>query len=289
MSGEMTDRSRTALAAVENTLVKESATARPSVNVTTFKLFKQKFLRELSSRHFGGDVYSVDRYSKTAGARELERTGAKDILSSDDVLHRIHQRLRDYARLLKEQEKVQQVSAEMGTLIKRLRDAEKTLQQIQKNIKALDKRLENILTVPCRTHLDKAVTELRFVEDVLWDWETTQSSHIHPALRQKHDKESGKSKYEVSQFRSLLPKFDYELDSLKKKAPQQWLLKKLDSDLRRRFKRANPKVPDTTRHRVIAAILKSGGVPPISANTIKEHFIEKRKPAKAPARNSQAT
>jgi hypothetical protein len=133
------------------------------------------------------------------------------------------------------------------------------------------------------------VEELRFVEDVLWDRETTQSSHIHPALRQKHDKGSKKSKYEVSQFKSLLPKFDYELDSLKKKAPQQWLLTALDSELRREFSQAKTKVFGITRHRVIAAILKSGGAPAISAETIKEHFVEQRKPTKPPARNSQAT
>jgi hypothetical protein len=44
-----------------------------------------------------------------------------------------------------------------------------------------------------------------------------------------------------------------------------------------------------TRHRDTAAILKSGGAPAISAETIKEHFIDKRKTATVPARNSQAT
>jgi hypothetical protein len=113
-----------------------------------------------------------------------------------------------------------------------------------------------------------------------------KSSHIHPALRQKHDKGSEKSKYRVSQFKSLLPQFNYELDSLKKKAPQQWLLTALDSELQRQFRHANTKVSGITRHRVIAAILKSSGAPAISAETIKQNFVEKRQLTKPPARNS---
>ena len=285
----MTDSPRATAADGENTTIEKRSPASACVKVNTFQTFQHKFLREMSSPHFGDDIYSVDQYSKTAGAKELEKTGAKDILSKDTFLRCAHKLLREYARLINEQKQVRQVSADMGRSIKKLRDSQKTLQRLHKNILALDERLGSTLTVACRRHLDKAVTELMFVEDVLRDREKTQSSHIHPALRQKHDRGSQRSKYEVSQFKSLLPSFDYELVSLNGKAPQQWLLITLDSELQTQFKRANPKVSDITRHRVIAAVLKSGGLPAISAETIKQHFIEKRKPAKLPARNSQAT
>jgi predicted transcriptional regulator len=261
-----------------------------SVKLSPFMMFQRQFLDELSSPTFGGDIYSVHQYSKTAGAKELERTGAIDILRKKGFLHRVYQALKEHARLLREQDKVHHESAEMGKSIKRLRDAQKTLQDIQKTIGELDKRLENVLTWPFRQrYFDTAVRELEIVEAKLSGLERTQASQIHPALRQKHDRAAATSKYEVSKFKSLLPRFDYELDSLKKKAPQQWLLATLDSELQRRFKRATKQVTSTTRYRIISAVLKSGGLQPISPLTVKDNLAEETQRKTTSARNSPAT
>src|ERR1017187_8166646 len=121
-----------------------------SVKFSPFMMFQRQFLDELSSPTFGGDIYSVHQYSKTAGAKELERTGAIDILRKKGFLHRVYQALKEHARLLREQDKVHHESAEMGKSIKRLRDAQKTLQDIKKTIADLDNPLEHLLAWPFR-------------------------------------------------------------------------------------------------------------------------------------------
>jgi hypothetical protein len=270
--------------------LEQDHTPNAGIKTRTFKSFQQAFLQELSLPYFGEkDIYSVQKGSKSAGAKELEESAAKEILEKTPFLQRIYHLLTEHDRLMPEQKKVRHISAKMGRSVKQFRDAQKTLQSLQKSIRRLDKRLERILTVPCRIHLDKAVRELMFVEDALANAERTRASYIHPERRRKHDRAAAKTKFQVSKFRSLVPEFDYELDSLRKKAPQQWLLTTLDLNLQRYFKREHKEVTDMTRYRVISAILKSGELEPVLPLTIKQHVAEQTPRKNPSARNSQAS
>jgi hypothetical protein len=264
---------------------------RESKNVKTFKAFREDFLREIRLPEFGEAIDVITKKNpRSAASKELEKTGATRILSSDGFLRFAHGSLRECARLTEQQKKARKVASGIGPLIKRLRDHQKTLSQLQKQIMKQDKRLENVLRLEFRLHFKKAVKELELVEDALSDIEQTKASHIHPQLRKKHDKTAEEGlRYTISRWRSLDQCFDHELDSLNKKAPMQWLIEALDSGLRRRCKKAQIKVSCITRYRIIAEVLVSGGLPEISADTIKQHFIEKRRLPKLPARNSQAS
>ncbi len=267
---------------------KEEGEAKVGVQVPTFKTFQQVFTRELSSPHFGERKHDIEPGSKSAGAKELEHAGVKGILLKTAFLHRVHRLLRECARLMQEQGKVCGVSANLGRSVRKYRDAQKTLLRLQKQVRTLRAHLERDLAPHVLEHLDTAAKELMFAEDVLFDAETTQSSRIHPDLRRKHDKDTPETKYEL-RFQSLLPAYDYELDSLNKKAPHQWLVETLDRTLQRCFVRGHKRVTDTTRYRIISAILKSSGLDPIFPPSIKEYFRDRTRRKKAHARNSQVS
>jgi hypothetical protein len=254
----------------------------------SFQKFQEGFLHEVRLPYFGDEGDSGEDYRSPA-AKELEKTGAIKILSKVGFLRFAHKSLRSCNRLVKEQGKVRQVSAEMGCSIRRLRDTRKTLKGLREQIKGLDKRLVNVLSDERRMHFYNALRELELVEGALFGIETTKAWHIHPEKRKKHDSTVGKGLKFALGWKPLLPHFDYELDSLKKKAPEHWLIETLDLGLQRRFKQAKIKVSIVTRYRIVTEILASGGLPITSAATIKQHFNDKKKHNQSLARNSQAT
>jgi hypothetical protein len=272
--------------------VEESHASKADFKVSTFKDFRQAFTQQLSLPYFGEkDIYSVDQHSKSAGAKELQKSGAKDVLLKAAFLRRVHRLLREYARLVQEQKKVCQVSADLGRSIKKYRDDQKTLRSLQKGIAKFITRQkkEHLLAAHVLDHLEKARKELRFVEDVFADVEKTQASYVHPEMRRKHDTGAPRTKYEISKFKPLLPQFDYELHSMRKKAPMQWLLATLDLELRRSFRCEQKEVTEITRYRVISSILKSAGLKPIPALTIKELLTNETLRKNALARNSRVS
>jgi hypothetical protein len=259
------------------------------MKISTFNTFREGFLREIVLPEFGEDIDSIDENSRSPAAKELTETGAERILSNNGFLHFVHGLLGKYSRLPEEQRTVRRVSAKVGQSIKRLRDATKTMSRLQGEIKELDKRLANVLTLECRLRFDNAIKELKYIEGSLSSLESIEASHIHPEIRKRHDKTAGKKlKFRLS-FKSLVPRCDYELDSLKKKAPQQWLIEAIDAELSRQFKNAQVKISNMTRYRIIVELMVAGGLSEISAQMIKQHFVEKRTPTQRPARNSQAT
>jgi hypothetical protein len=266
-------------------------TSKAAVQVATFNAFENAFARELSLSHFGEQKHAVEPTSKSAGAKELDKIGAKKVLLTTSFLRQVHRSLKRCARLLREQNKVRQVSADLGKSIKQIRDAQKTLRELQERIRALGIHLERRMLMgwPYLEHLDTAEKELVRVEDLLWERERTEASYIHPERRRKHDKSAPKTKYETSRFKPLLTPYDYELDSLKTKAPLQWLLESLDLTLQQCFTREHKEVTDVTRYRIISAILKSSGLDPVSSSSLKEYFADRARQKKALARNSQGS
>lgn len=251
------------------------------VEIPTSEFFRQVLTRELSSSHFGEHKHALPKDSKSAGARELEKTGAKEFLLKTTFLRRIYHLLTECARLMKEQAKVRDESASLGISIKQYRDAQKKLQSLQNDIAKLTHRIErsNLLSPHKLKHLFVAMEELQAAEDALGNTEQATASKIHPDLRLKHDR-SAKERYEF-RWQSLLSPYDYELDSLHKKAPEYWLMNTLDSEIKRSFRHKHVKLTAATRNKIISAILKSSGFDPISPARIKEYFATMAREKKA--------
>jgi hypothetical protein len=133
------------------------------IDIAKFSLFQQQLQCALNSDHFGDVEHSVQPGLKTAGAKELERAGVKEILLKPAFLRGVHQRLREYGRLMEQRPIARQVSKDLGKSIKQLRDYQKTLRSLK--LRLIDKkdfkvsggkprglymRLENILSIECR-------------------------------------------------------------------------------------------------------------------------------------------
>ena len=251
--------------------------------MVTFKEFRDAFLGTIEAREFGDppDSLPPDQTDLLSpGAQEIRDTGALAALRGPSLLHRFHGLLREYERLIKEQDEVRHTSHDASRAITKLRNARKTVETLQRRTLALDTQLESLMEWPFREHLHAASKEFGIAGDLLLDLEKTQASTIHPAERMVHDKREAKSKYQTSPWKQLIKPYDYDLESLKKKAPQQWLVEALNSALTARFK-GNSELSDMTRYRIIAAAWTAAGLGLIDPLTIKQYFIEKAKGSSA--------
>lgn len=251
----------------------------PKISVPTFAVFMQKFSLDLHSPHFAADRYSLNEGDLSPGAKELRKVKAKDVLLQDSFLHRLHGLVRESARLTSERDKVRLVSAKMGRNIKTIGNGQKTIRALQQKIVDLDSQLKEILGWESRAHLQAAIKELIVVEDNLRRSEEMCASFIHSELRRKHDMGFGKkTKYRMSKFTPLpIPiMYNFDLDSLREKGPEQKLWSELDSRLQRRFKSQGKTVSTITRCRVLAAILRAAGQPSPSPSTLNEYLTRPR-------------
>jgi len=246
--------------------------------MVTFKEFCDDFLRLIEARDFGdpGSLPELDADAFSPGAKELRSTGVLAALHTPSLLQRFHRLSRECERLMKEQDAVRHTSHDASATITKLRNARKTLTTLQRKTLALDAQLENLMGFQFREHLHAASKEFGIAADVVEQLEKTQASTIHPAERAAHDKREPKSKYQTSPWKQLIPPYDYDLESLKKKAPQQWLVEAFNSALTAKFTSAL-ELSDMTRYRIIAALCQAGGLDPIEALTIKEYFMDKAK------------
>jgi hypothetical protein len=88
------------------------------------------------------------------------------------MLQRFHRLLREYERLMKEQDEVRRTSHDAGQVITKLRNARKTL-TIQRRTLALDTQLETLMDWEFRGHLHAASKEFGIAGDLLLDLERT--------------------------------------------------------------------------------------------------------------------
>lgn len=282
----MTDSPQTALADVKTS--DEPRHARlTGVAGATFDDFGREFLRLLASPDFGEKPYAVMGKQKGAAAKEIARAGIVAMLSRGTFLRSSHRALKEHVRLVKEQDNVRRAAHDAGKKIKRLRDAQQTVATLQRKIRALDQNLSEIVAESVRQHFDNAHRQLEQASCRLLGVEKHFGSSVHPEERGKHDKNaSGKNKYKLG-WKPLLRPFDYDLDTLRKKAPEQWLFETLNVKLKHIFRRASTTVSDITRYKIIAAVMGSGGLGAVNPEKIKEYFIEKNKAHKASARKMQ--
>lgn len=167
------------------------------------------------------------------------------------------------------QPKVRQLTPQLCTAIARLHNGQKTLATLQKRIDRLDEYLTPIMGSDFRTYLERALQPLKLAEEELIRREGVHSSTLSPSKR--------KSSFKTSRWQILITPFNYDLPTLRKKAPAQWFLNAMDAMLRERLGNARVAMSAMTRYRVISAILKSAGARAPSPQTIKEYFEEKKR------------
>jgi len=250
--------------------------------MVSLKEFRDAFLPKIEARDFGdpGSLPELETDALTPGAKELRTFGAIAELRAPSQLQRFHRLLREYERLIKEKDEVRRTSHSASRAITKLRNARKTLATLQRRTLEVDAQLETLMDWSFREHLHVASKEFEIAGDLLLDLEKTQASTVHPTERRVHDKREPKSKYQTSPWKQLIKPYNYNLESLKKKAPQQWLVEALNSALANRFKGAYA-LSDLTRYRIIAAAWMSGGLGTIQVLTIKEYFMDKAKNSSA--------
>jgi len=254
------------------------------VEVSKFDDFRGQFLRLLASPDFGEKPYAVMGKQKGAAAKEIARTGIVAMLSSATFLGSSHQALKERIRLVNEQGNVHRAARDAGKKIERLRHAQQTIGALQRKIRAIDESLSEIVAETVRQHFDNAYDQLERANCRLLGVEKRFGSSIHPEERGEHDKKAlDKNKYKLG-WQPLSRPFDYDLETLRKKAPEQWLTETLNLKLKHIFRRASTTVSDITRYKIIAAVIRSGGLDPISPETIKEYFVTKNKAEEASAR-----
>jgi hypothetical protein len=244
--------------------------------MATFETFKIEFLRILGQPDFGEAPGSILPGKQSAGAKELVNSGANIYLQKESSARALYKLVRKYKQLVEEQPTVRQVSREASRAIAKFRDGQKTLATLGRRVEALDHSFEMDLDWETRDHFYNAIKELESVADKLLELEKQQGSAMHSARRQVHDRAVGADlKYQTSGWQTLLPPYDYELEALGKKAPQQWIVETLNSKLISNFTRAKIHVSQMTRYRVLSAVCSAGGIEAPSASTIRQYFIDR--------------
>lgn len=118
-----------------------------------------------------------------------------------------------------------------------------------------------------RKLLNEAIQHIAAVEDSLSERQATRVSEIHPALRNVQDEPSS-----WRPFSFLLP-YDYPLATLKTKAPDQWLILRLNAALSESLREQN--VSLRTRCTIVAVLLECLGVGRVEPITL-ETYLRRR-------------
>lgn len=234
-----------------------------------FNKFAKSFLTELSSPWFGDSSYERKERGhnqRSAAFKKLTASGAVELLRQRTLLKSAYALLEEGDRLAKEQWEVRKVSKKMRAIITQTRNAQKTLQSLTKSIQELEQRLTSTLSWQSLECLRDACRSLEDCHMRLQQTEEDAGSSLHPSENQK---------YRQSQWELLTKDFDYELATLRQKAPDQWLITQLNDLLRETFSRTRKRVPDVTRYRVIAALCRAADLGmTIEPSAIKQFFSQ---------------
>ena len=159
--------------------------------------------------------------------------------------------------------------------ITKLRNTQKTLATIHETIKELYFRLEpRTWDVP--HEFEEILEKLNLCTDKLLKREHYLVWALHPKTRKRD--------YTVSRW--ALPNLsEYTLQTLRTKAPDQWLIETLNSELVSLFSGA-ASVSEMTRYKIISALLKTGAEQTIDYGTIKQHFVSRKNLSAKACKNS---
>jgi hypothetical protein len=241
-----------------------------------FNAFADAFLLELADPRFGASpsekrgrqpepVGTTTKVRESVATRKLKTSGLYDLLKQKSFLRSMYALVKERYRLDREQDKVRRVGREMRAVIRQVKHGQKTIRSLRKAIKGLEARLTPILGPDSLRSLQRARSNLMKCQRHLLEVEEDSGSELHPAESEG---------YKKSQWELLIRDFNYDLKTLKQKAPDQWLLQELDTALEELFSRAETRVPEMTRYRVIAALCRAGGIEGIEPSAIKQFFLQ---------------
>lgn len=239
--------------------------------MNTYDQFSKRFMKEIRRRHFGASPYETRQYELSPGAKELRHTNARPVLETNKFLRLTFGLIRESVRLEAEQSRVSEITKETSPKISSLRDAQKSLKSMAKGTGDVHRRMANLVGWDIKKHLQTATNELTLAIDKLEHIERTLTSGLHPASKVP-------PAYKRSQWEVLIMRFDYELETLHKKAPRHGLYEELASELQRIFDATKITISDITRYRIIAALVTASGIGPINPATVKQYFDDKNKP-----------
>jgi hypothetical protein len=233
--------------------------------VASFKQFSDQFLCQLYSRDFGrsaSDRLQALPGSVSSAAKEISVPGITELLSRPTFLRKLHHAGQQYQKLVRERLRSVEHKRKIRPYITKLRNARKTLRSLHQKIRVLDKQTSSTVEWETRTYLHEAIRCLDAVESILFDRESTLVSQIHPRLRKGQDT--------ASRWQLLLMPYEYDLPTLKQKAPEQWLLVEINRMVVRLIGQLT--ITELTRCTVLTVILECLGVGRMEPTTIKAYL-----------------
>jgi hypothetical protein len=231
----------------------------------SFTKYQKIVLRDLRSPTFAAEPYSQPEGARSAAAKELERKHASRRFTKD-FLKQSYNVLREHARLRHEQQLIRNLTEEQRPKLVKLKNALNTIKSMKKRLAEVKRNVGWLIDPAVWGQTEEALADC---ERQLRSREESLSAMLHPAKR--------KSYASKVHWEPVLKAYDYELPSLKKKAPDQWLYRTLHDVLMKEL--AEAKITDMTRYRIMSSLLSPCGIK-VQPITFKLFFeAVQRKPA----------
>jgi hypothetical protein len=243
----------------------ESNNLGASHEFPSFEKFLNLFLTDLQSPTFGAEPHSQQPGTRSPAAKELDRNGVRDVFTRS-YLKSVYNLLNEHARLKREQGRIHNLTRQNSRKLVKLRNAIRTVTSAKGRFKTVEKNTQGIVDPAVWERVQRVLSDC---EAEMQSCEEYLASMLHPAERRSY---ASKVRWEP-----ILKLYDYKLQALKKKAPDQWLYGTLNNRLVKKL--AKLKISDMTRYRIMSAVLLTCGID-VKPTTFKLCFrIAKRKPA----------
>jgi hypothetical protein len=237
------------------------------VPLSAFGQFRKRFKSALDSETLGASRPNVQDFFRPA-KKYIDRHELKAKLGGYRFLRRVYELKNEYFRLDVEREKAHQVARKYRPRIQRHVRYAKTLRRIERELNSLIQRMhaKGDLRTDDVTAAMEAVREAS--ESVEREQRELTSWGLHPSSRKRHDKSA--------RFEPLFREFQYDLPTLRDKAPEQWLWEQLYSEV---YKTISAKVRNPSKQScftIVSVLLQQLGLGWVQPATIKEFIIRKR-------------
>lgn len=119
----------------------------------------------------------------------------------------------------------------------------------------------------CLENLENACRGLEECEEQLLQQEKRSIAELHVKETQRYPM------HLLLRWEVLTKESGYDLETLRKKAPEQSLIFQLDIWLDKKLSRRGVRLPEMTRYRVITTLCRAGGLDGIQPFAIKQFFL----------------
>jgi hypothetical protein len=238
--------------------------------MVTFEEFQKAFLGNLRSREFAREPYS-QRGAKSPAAKELELKRAYDVFSHPFLMS-VYRLLIEHSRLANEQRKIDELAKRNRIKLIKLGNAIETVMAVKKRLRGVQGNTQGLIEPEVWERVQRALSDC---ESEVRKAQVYWASVLHPDKRGAY---SSKVRWE-----HVLKLYKYDLPSLKKKAPDQWLYQTLNDELIKAL--AKSKISAMTRYRIMSALLSAFGLK-AEPGTLKSYCPSKQPAAKSPVEKS---